>query len=354
MRELVRHILLPALLGGLVGLAVVLVLGLGESRQQKEGYATAVKRAAPAVVNIYSTRVLAPPICQLPRFKEWCDRFSGNNAQHMQSALGSGVIIRKDGYILTNNHVIAGADEILVAFNNGDATTATLIGTDPETDLAVIRVSATNLTPIPQGSSEAVEVGDLALAIGNPFGIGQTVSAGIISAKGRAGISPSPYDDFIQTDAAINPGNSGGALIDSEGNFIGLNTLIYSRSGESAGIGFAIPAQLALSVLQEIIATGRVTRGWLGVELNDLPAPGDTVGLQISRVLPGGPADTAGLRPGDLVIAINGQPATDSSLVSRQIAHTSPGTPIRIELLRNGQRASTVARSGERPSAADR
>ena len=351
MRELVRYVLIPALVGGLVGLAVVLAPVFTEPPPSKPGYAEAVKRAAPAVVNIYSSRVLTPPICQQPRFKEWCDRFSGNNAHHMQSALGSGVIVREDGYILTNNHVIAGADEILVAFHNGEATTARLIGSDQETDIAVIQVQATGLIPIPQGSSETVEVGDLALAIGNPFGIGQTVSSGIISAKGRAGISPSPYDDFIQTDAAINPGNSGGALIDSEGNFIGLNTLIYSRSGGSAGIGFAIPSQLALSVLEEIIATGRVTRGWLGVELASTPSPGNAVGLEITRVLPGGPANEAGLRAGDLLVAINSQPASNSSVVSRQIAHTSPGTDVTLEVLRDGVQVTLVAQSGERPQA---
>jgi serine protease DegS len=353
MRELVRYVLIPALVGGLVGLTVVLAPSFSEPQQSKPGYAAAVKRAAPAVVNIYSSRVLTPPICQQPRFKEWCDRFSGNSAHHMQSALGSGVIMREDGFILTNNHVIAGADEILVAFHNGEATTARLIGSDQETDLAVIQVQATGLMPIPQGSSAAVEVGDLALAIGNPFGIGQTVSSGIISAKGRAGISPSPYDDFIQTDAAINPGNSGGALIDSEGNFIGLNTLIYTRSGGSAGIGFAIPSQLALSVLDEIIATGRVTRGWLGIELASTPAPGKPVGLEITRVLPGGPADEAGLRTGDLLVAINQHAAANSNVVSRQIAHTTPGTDIALEVVRNGVQIALVARSGERPQAPD-
>jgi serine protease DegS len=194
-----------------------------------------------------------------------------------------------------------------------------------------------------------VEVGDLVLAIGNPFGIGQTVSAGIISAKGRAGISPSPYDDFIQTDAAINPGNSGGALVDTEGNFVGLNTLIYSSSGTSAGIGFAIPAALALTVLEELVTTGHVTRGWLGVEMDSIPAAGNAVGLTVTRLLPGGPAEQAGLLPGDLIVAVNGQPATDSGTVSRLIAHSAPGTEIEVAVVRQGAQLSLVARSGQRP-----
>lgn len=350
MREVFRYVVLPALVGGLVGL-VVMFAGQHATTPvpAKPGYAQAVKRAAPAVVNIYSTKVLTPPICELPRFREWCDRFSGGPGNHMQSSLGSGVIVREDGYILTNNHVIAGADEILVAFSNGQATTASLIGNDPETDLAVIKVEASGLTPIAMGNSAAVEVGDVTLAIGNPFGIGQTVSSGIISAKGRTGISPSPYDDFIQTDAAINPGNSGGALIDAAGNLIGINTLIFSRSGGSEGIGFAIPVQLAMSVLNEIVETGRVTRGWLGVELSSTPAPGMAVGLEVTRVLQRGPADQAGLEVGDRIIAINEQPAVSSTVVSRLIAHAAPGSDIQLDILRGTSQLTVTARSGERP-----
>jgi serine protease DegS len=348
MRELVRYVFIPALVGGAVGLAVMLLSPSG-SEPTKPGYATAVKRASPGVVNIYSSKVVAPPICQLPRFREWCDRFSGDGRSHMQSSLGSGVIVREDGYILTNNHIIAGADEILVAFSDGQATTAILVGSDPETDLAVIRVQASGLTPIPMGSSGSAEVGDVALAIGNPFGIGQTVSSGIVSAKGRAGVSPSPYDDFIQTDAAINPGNSGGALIDAYGNLIGINTLIFSRSGGSEGIGFAIPAQLAMTVLNEIVDTGRVTRGYLGVELANTPPPGAGVGLQITRVEPDGPAHHAGVRIGDFILAIDEQPAVNSTAVSRQIAHTPPGSELNLDVLRGSEQLSFSAHAGERP-----
>ena len=348
MQKLLRYILLPALVGAAVGLAVML-LGERDAPVPKPGYAAAVKRAAPAVVNIYSSKLVTPPICQLPRFREWCNRFSGAGRNHMQSALGSGVVVREDGYILTNNHVIAGADEILVAFADGQATTASIVGSDPETDLAVIKVQAQGLPAIPMGSSDASEVGDLVLAIGNPFGIGQTVSSGIISAKGRAGVSRSPYDDFIQTDAAINPGNSGGALIDVDGRLIGINTMIFSRSGGSDGIGFAIPAQLAMSVLDEIVATGRVTRGWLGVELANAPAPGTGVGLEVTGVLRGGPADQAGLLPGDLLVAVAEQPAANSTIVSRLIAHTPPGDPLPLRVLRGNRQVDVTAVAGVRP-----
>ena len=200
------------------------------------------------------------------------------------------------------------------------------------------------------GSSDATEVADVALAIGNPFGIGQTVSSGIISAKGRAGISPSPYDDFIQTDAAINPGNSGGALIDAQGNLIGINTLIFTRSGGSEGIGFAIPVQLAMTILEEIVETGRVTRGYLGVELANAPPTGAEVGLQITAIEPDGPAHRAGVRIGDIILAIDEQPAVSSTAVSRQVAHTRPGSELDLQVLRGGRQLSFSALAGERPT----
>jgi serine protease DegS len=350
MRELLRYVLVPALVGAAVGLGVMMLVRPEPAPTPHPGYASAVQRAAPSVVNIYSSKVVTPPICELPRFQAWCERFSSGEALNMQSSLGSGVVVREDGYILTNNHVIAGADEILVAFNSGQATTARVIGTDLETDLAVIKVEASGLRPIPLDRSSEIRVGDVALAIGNPFGIGQTVSSGIVSAKGRTGISASPYDDFIQTDAAINPGNSGGALIDAQGNLIGINTLIYSRSGASEGIGFAIPARLAMAVLDEIVETGRVTRGWLGIELSSTPPPGMGVGLEVTGVLDRGPAHQAGLLVGDLIIAINDEPAVSSSVASRLIAHTMPGSDIRIDILRGQRPLSVTARSGQRPT----
>ena len=349
MGELLRYVLLPALVGALVGLAVIYAGNPAPAAAARPGFAEAVSHAAPAVVNIYSTRILTPPMCAQPRFSDWCERFADGQINHMQRALGSGVIVREDGYILTNNHVIKGADEILVSFHDGQTAAATVIGNDPETDLAVIKVEAGGRQPIRLGDSASVRVGDVALAIGNPFGIGQTVSAGIISAKGRSGISPSPYDDFIQTDAAINPGNSGGALIDADGNLIGINSLIFSRSGGSDGIGFAIPAKLATAVLNEILETGRVTRGWLGVELSSVPEAELAPGLTVTSVLRQGPADQAGVMVGDRIVAVNEQPALNANLVSRLIAHAAPGTPVHLQILRGDDLVTLQAQSGERP-----
>ena len=348
MREIVRYVLVPAVVGAALGLAVTLGVFLAKADNDKPGYAAAVRRAAPAVVNIYAAKALQPPICQQPWFREWCERFRGDGRNQMQSSLGSGVVIRSDGYILTNNHVIEGADQIFVAFAGGQGTTARLVGSDPETDLAVIQVAATGLTPITLGNSNDVEVGDVTLAIGNPFGIGQTVSAGIISAKGRAGISRSPYDDFIQTDAAINPGNSGGALIDAEGRLIGINTLIYTRSGGSQGISFAIPVQLAVAILDEILETGKVTRGWLGIGLSN-PARGSGAGLLVTDVTPQGPAWVAGLLPGDRILAINREPTIDVIAASRLIARIDPGGQISMNVLRGQRNLSVVATAAERP-----
>jgi len=343
----IRYVLVPAIIGASLGLAVTFVLFLGNGWDDKPGYAAAVRRAAPSVVNIYSSKVLEPAVCQQPWFRDWCDRMREINPEQLQTSLGSGVIANHEGHILTNYHVIAGADEIFVMFANGLSTTARLVGADPETDLAVIKVETPGLTPIPVGKSEQVEVGDLALAIGNPFGIGQTVSAGIISAKGRTGISESPYDDFIQTDAAINPGNSGGALIDTEGQLIGINTLIFSRTGGSQGIGFALPAELAVSILEEIVATGKVTRGWLGVTLN--PPLDNRNGLLVTQVSPASPAAKAGVAAGDLILAVNQFPATDLMAVSQLIAATEPGGEIVMSIQRGASRFDVRALAAERP-----
>ncbi|TDJ22959.1 MAG: trypsin-like serine protease [Gammaproteobacteria bacterium] len=352
MRQIVRYLILPALAGAVIGVVVVLVSSFGSSPRTGAGYAEAVAAAAPAVVNIYSTRVIQQrlhPICTLPRYRDLCERFSGSN-RRIQNSLGSGVVVRADGYILTNAHIIDEASEILVDFNDGTTATAEVVGTDPETDLAVIRVEAKDLIPIQIGSSDTARVGDVVLAIGNPFGIGQTVSMGIISAKGRYGISRSPYDDFIQTDAAINPGNSGGALIDVRGQLIGLNSLIYSQTGGYQGIGFAIPAQLAMAVLEELISQGRVIRGWLGIEVRSSSRDAGTgMGLVVTRVLTGGPANAAGLIRGDIILSINDQPAVTTRVVMRQIALTEPGDPIRLNLIRNGEQLEVVAISGVRP-----
>ena len=349
-RDFIGYLLLPAAVGGLVGLVVVSLARDDAPRRDPgdTGFAHAVALAAPSVVNIYSTKTMVSPMCEIPRFQDWCDAFRRQGVRR-QSSLGSGVVVRPDGYILTNNHVIAGADEILVAFANGQATNAAVVGTDSETDLAVIRVDGMNLPAVLPGASETIQVGEIALAIGNPFGIGQTVSQGIVSATARAGISANPYDDFIQTDAAINPGNSGGALINAAGELIGINTLIFSRSGGSQGIGFAIPSALALTVLDEIIRTGRVQRGWLGVTLNVSQGPNGPA-LEIASVVSGGPAAQVGIVPGDRIAAINGHPVMDADTASREIAAVKPGTQVALALLRGAERLTVNVVSGERSS----
>ncbi len=318
----------------------------GPSGYGPVSYADAVKRAAPAVVNVYTTKVVEEthPLMNDPFFR----RFFGNRSlpkrQRMQSSLGSGVVISSDGYLLTNNHVIANADEIAVALRDGRESFATVVGTDPETDLAVLKVDLVDLPVISLASSEQIQVGDVALAIGNPFGVGQTVTMGIISATGRHQLGLTTFEDFIQTDAAINPGNSGGALVNAYGELIGVNTAIFSKSGGSQGIGFAIPSDLASQIMQEIIRNGSVERGWLGVEVQPLtPALAQSFGLATTRgilitaVNSGGPAHTAGIKPGDVMIQVNDQPVLDARQVMNQITQTKPGATIQVTLIREGQ-----------------
>jgi serine protease DegS len=344
----IRYVVIPAVIGASIG-ALVLV-AVPSSRVEvppKDGYADAVALAAPSVVSIHSSKVVRAvnPICQLPRFREFCERQQGS--PRLQSSLGSGVVVREEGYILTNYHVIDEADEILVDFVDGRTSMAEVVGTDPDTDLAVIKVNVGGLRPIDLGSSDGARVGDIVLAIGNPFGIGQTVSMGIISAIGRYGVTTSTYTDFIQTDAAINPGNSGGALVDTNGSLIGINSLIFSQSGGSLGIGFAIPSKLALTVLDEIVREGRVIRGWLGIEMDRQPS---RQGLLVRNVLDGSPAALAGVRPRDLIRAINGQPVMSPRVVTRQIAVTQPGTEITLDVTRDGEDLRIHATTGQRPT----
>ena len=347
MTALIRFLLVPALIGVLIGLGWVALRP--PATTIGTGYADPVNRAIPAVVNIYSTKHLRrPPICELEQFMELCDRLVGD--RRAQSSLGSGVVMSPAGYILTNEHVIAGADDILVAFHDGQATRARVVGTDLETDLAVLEVEASGLTTMPIMSVREVRVGDVALAIGNPFGIGQTVSLGIVSAKGRGAVSDSPYDDFIQTDAAINLGNSGGALINAHGALIGINTLIFSSDQNSQGIGFAIPADLAYHVMMEIVETGSVTRGFLGASLAPQPARGTNIGLVVTNVDFGGPAYRAGLLPGDIVLFVAGQPVSDGRTVSRQIANMQPGAEIPLTVQRGADQLELVAVAARRPT----
>ena len=348
--QLFKYLLVPALVGGLVGLCALLVINARNPQQPSPGFADAVSRAAPAVVNIYSSKIIQRklhPLCGLPLYRDLCQNVIRSD-QRMQKSLGSGVVVSSDGYILTNHHVIEGANEILVAFPDGVTNLATLVGTDPETDLAVIKVDAVELEAINIGSSDTTRVGDTVLAIGNPFGIGQTVSMGIISAKGRTGVSTSPYEDFLQTDAAINPGNSGGALIDAQGRLVGINSLIYSRTGNFQGISFAIPVKIALEVVNQIVTEGEVIRGWLGIEAQagQINQPG----LVVTKVIPDGPAHKAGLERGDRIVSVNEQPAINLRVVTQQIAYTEPGTTVALDVIRNGQKLALRATSGTRPN----
>ena len=332
------------------------------SREQGPvSYADAVEKAAPAVVNIYSSRVVERdqhPLMSDPFFRQ----FFGDDVparQRMLSSLGSGVIVSEDGYVLTNHHVIGGADQIQVALRDGRETLAEVIGTDPESDLAVLRIDLDELPVIELADSTEVAIGDVSLAIGNPFGVGQTVTMGIISATGRSHLGLNAYEDFIQTDAAVNPGNSGGALVNAEGALVGINTAIFSRSGGSQGIGFAIPANLAANILEELVTQGRVIRGWLGVEAQELnPELAASFGLQAPRgviiagVVPGGPADQAGLQPGDVLLAVGQRPVLDARMTMADIAAVAPGESLPLTLVRGGETLEITLEVGERPAPA--
>ncbi len=325
-------------------------------------YADAVERAAPAVVNVYTAKLItqrAHPLFNDPLFQHFFGDQFGAERQRLQTSLGSGVIISAQGYVLTNNHVVAGADQIQVMIRDGRSLDAKIVGVDPDTDLAVLRIQADDLPSIVIGDSSRLRVGDVVLAIGNPFGVGQTVTQGIVSATGRNQLGISAFENFIQTDAAINPGNSGGALVNAHGELIGINTAIFSKSGGSQGIGFAIPESLAKGVMKQIIEHGQVVRGWLGIEAQDLtPAlaesfgHGDARGVLISGVLRGGPADQAGLQPGDIVTALNDTPVNDARDSMNRIAALRPGSKLHVSALRNGATFEVDALIGQRPNGA--
>lgn len=317
-------------------------------------YSAAVKVAAPAVVNIFTTQKVKQnhPLLNDPAFREFFgNQIPEQNQNQNENSLGSGVIVRPDGYILTNNHVIAQADQIVVALQDGRRAEATVIGTDPDTDLAVIKIGLKDLPVLPFKLS-GNEVGDVVLAIGNPFGVGQTVTQGIISATGRSDLGINTYEDFIQTDAAINPGNSGGALIDVAGNLIGVNTAIFSQSGGSLGIGFAIPAKICQQILNSILKDGRVIRGWMGISLvpptqEDVLQPRKS-GVVVADVLKRGPAAEAGIKVGDRIVKVNNEDITSTSHLINYVALQAPNTEIQVEVVRGDQKVNLTVKVGER------
>lgn len=313
----------------------------------------AAQKASSAVVSINTSKAVAKnPNANDP----WFRFFYGDQGDEPQGGLGSGVIVSPEGYILTNNHVIEEADEIQVFFNDGRKAAAKVIGTDPDSDLAVLKVEMDRLPTIVLGNSDSLQVGDQVLAIGNPFGVGQTVTSGIVSALGRNQLGINTFENFIQTDAAINPGNSGGALVDTNGNLLGINTAIYSRSGGSMGIGFAIPVATAKQVLEDIVKDGKVTRGWIGVEPNDLSAElaetfdvKTNVGVIITGVLQNGPAAQAGIRPGDVIVSIAGKPVQDVTQLLSIVSSLKPGTEAAFVVQRKDETLKLKLTPGVRP-----
>jgi len=323
-------------------------------------YAAAVKKASPSVVNVYATKLL------VQRSKPYFDdpviqRFFGERLKtrprvKRENSLGSGVIISSDGLIMTNNHVIKDAEKIRVVLSDGRTLQAEVVGTDPDTDLALLNTGTKGLAVIQAGDSNALQVGDVVLAIGNPFGVGQTVTMGIVGATGRSQLGINTFENFIQTDAAINPGNSGGALINAHGELVGINTAIFSKSGGSHGIGFAIPVKLAEGVMRQILQHGRVVRGWLGLAGQDMTPElaasfklKQTTGVLISGVLEGGPADQAGIKPGDIISHINGQGQQNANEILNYIATLTPGAKVMVSGWRGDKPFQSEVAVSERP-----
>jgi serine protease DegS len=325
-------------------------------------YADAVATASPSVVNIFTAKITTES--QTLRFRDpFLQHLFGRmlpeqTRQRRETSLGSGVIVTQDGYLLTNQHVIKGADEIKVVLSNGHQVAVRIVGSDSESDLSVLKIdNEPDLPAIPIGSSGDHQVGDVVLAIGNPYGVGQTVTMGIISATGRSHLGINTFENFIQTDAAINPGNSGGALVNARGELIGINTAIFSKTGGSHGIGFAIPFDLAEGIMRQLIASGKVVRGWLGIQgqnvtekLADAFGLRDVEGVLVTGVLEDGPASQAGLRPGDVITEVNGARARNSHELMRLIANEAPGSAFQVSGWRGNERFDFVAISGQRPS----
>lgn len=371
MNKLLRFLGWPTLCGILAGVLIATYLPHSESTAPvattRSGapysYADAVSRAAPAVVNIYTSKTVRTPLNPMledPVLRHFFNRGNSRQQERIQRSLGSGVIIDRSGYLLTNHHVINGADEILVLLADGREALARVVGFDTETDLAALKIDLPNLEPIEVGDPNRARVGDVVLAIGNPYGFGQSVSQGIVSATGRYGLRLATYEDFIQTDAAINPGNSGGALVDAEGRLLGINTAIYTPSGGSTGIGLAIPADLAVRTMRDLIEYGRPMRGWLGIEVQRLSSaaaksnqlsPGN--GVVITSVYRDSPGDRAGLRAGDIVLEINGQAVGDGHAGMNLIGTTRPGDSVTLAVVRNGARLQLKMTVGTRPAVSE-
>jgi Do/DeqQ family serine protease len=330
-----------------------------DSSRRVASYADAAKRAVPAVVHVFTSQEIRASRHPLANDPFWSHFFGDRGTQtQRRSGLGSGVVVSEEGYILTNFHVVEAADEIEVASNDGRKFKAKVVGTDPESDLAVLRVPAdARLSAITFATADSLRVGDVVLAIGNPFGVGQTVTSGIVSALGRSHLGINTFENFIQTDAAVNPGNSGGALVDSNGDLIGINTAIYSQNGGSMGIGFAIPVSLARNVMEQIIKNGSVTRGWIGVEVQEITTelaesfklPG-TEGALIAGVVRGSPAEKAGIKPGDVLLSIDGRKVKDAENMLELIAGLAPGQSSRIALRRDSRDIEVQAAIGKRPA----
>ncbi len=326
--------------------------------ERPDSYAKAAEIAMPSVVNIFTSKEIkepAHPLLNDPVFRKFFGELFESRPKRT-SRLGSGVIDSPNGYILTNHHVVEAADEVEVALVDGRKIKASMIGSDPETDLAVLKINLQDLPAITFGQSQQVKVGDVVLAVGNPFGVGQSVTMGIVSALSRSQVGINTFENFIQTDAAVNPGNSGGALTNTSGNLIGINTAIYSRTGGSLGIGFAIPIHVAKQIMEQIIQSGSVVRGWLGVSMQDMTQElaesfnlDSSTGSLIASVLRDGPADKAGIKPGDILIAVEGKSVKNSSEMLNLVAALPPGDTVTVIVIRNKQKKSIPVKVGVRP-----
>lgn len=333
-------------------------------RESSRAFSDVVRIVGPAVVNISSFRVVEPangthPFRGTPFFQDFFDWPFRDREEpgDTEQGMGSGVIVSEDGLIITNNHVIEGADEIRVTLQDREEFPATVVGVDPKTDLAVLRIEKTDLATIPWGDSENLEVGEFVLAIGSPFGLSRTVTMGIISATGRANVGIADYEDFIQTDAAINPGNSGGPLVNIQGELIGINTAIFSRSGGYQGIGFAVPSNMARRIMEQLLSTGRVSRGWLGVTIQDITPDisrhfglPEVRGALVGDVAPGSPAQEAGLQRGDILLEFSGKPVADVSSLRNLVASAKVGSEVSLLFWRDGEQLRRSTRIIEWPS----